>query len=236
MNVNLVGKGWFQEPRSLDTSLFPEKNAWHSWWNETTISFVQQSISDPNALTVLLTGRQYSPFHEKIKSMLLSRKLFFDVISLKPDDSKIQWELMYRQPQLSEKFKGKVTDIPANYTTIIYKKALIQGLVKHHPSVREISIWEDRQRHVRYFKRFLDDFIEQGIIEQGTIHVVRCKEKYLDEQSEIELVNSMIEENFIEYEDIIVEDNIIRENNIKENSAIEDTNVNNDDHNSIVFT
>ncbi|CAG8439758.1 12093_t:CDS:2 [Ambispora leptoticha] len=228
MNVNLIGKGWFQDSRSLDTTSFPEKISWRSWWNETTVSYVRQSVSDPNALTVLLTGRLYSTFHERIKSILSPQNLFFDVISLKPDDAKIQWELLYQQSQLSEKFKGKVTGIPVNHTTMTYKKALIQGLVEHHPSVREISIWEDRRKHISQFKKFLDDFIDQGVIEHGTIHVVRCKKMYLDEQCEIEMKIIIVEDNIIIVEDniIIVEDNIINEDStIKDNIINEDSTI-----------
>ncbi|KAG9285334.1 hypothetical protein G9A89_010809 [Geosiphon pyriformis] len=200
MNKGLIGRGWFQEGRTLEFGKSAEMTGWDGWWNEEVVDQVIESMNDLNALTVLLTGRQYTTFHQKISKMIKTKGLLFDVLGFKPDSNIIEWDKMYQtnSSKLSIK-RNQSAELPLGFSTMVYKKAFISGLLEHHPFAKSIKLWEDRKAHVMQFERYILSLRNQGVIQTGTIRHISAPDRYLDQRRERELVENMIAENFVDY-------------------------------------
>jgi len=102
------------------------------------VSLVELSMQQKDALTVLLTGRSVAGFVPLIKRMVASKKLDFDIIALKPQ----------RGPA-GENIKN----------TIYFKSMFLNDLLNTYFHVDEVKIYEDREKHVKAFEKFLKDYI-----------------------------------------------------------------------------
>jgi hypothetical protein len=138
---------------------------WSNYWNEDVVKKVKTSSSDPSRMTVLLTGRRYYPFHTLIESMLASRGLQFDLIGLRPDPitdgpDHPKGIMFNDEPDVFE-------------TTMDFKTSFIVNMLNSIPSLKEITMWDDRKSHICVFKIYLQDMVEKGIIENGQIVCVK---------------------------------------------------------------
>ncbi|CAK7222344.1 hypothetical protein SBRCBS47491_004834 [Sporothrix bragantina] len=133
--------GWWHDVRILAaTGAGQEKEeprAWEGWWNEQVVELVRLTMKQPGALCVLLTGRSERGFGDLLQRMAKSKKLVFDMITLKPAAG----------PR-NERFKS----------TMAFKQAFLETLMETYSSATEIRIYEDRPRHVDGFREFLEQY------------------------------------------------------------------------------
>jgi len=136
-----VNGGWWHDSRILAATGEgldkEEPRAWDGWWNENIVELIRLSMKQTDALCVLLTGRSESGFSDLIKRMVTSKGLEFDLISLKPA-------------------VGPNNERFAN--TMAFKQTFLQALMETYRYSEEIRIYEDRAKHVRGFRDFLDEY------------------------------------------------------------------------------
>ena len=117
------GLGWFQNTLTLDPKYVEGLG-----FNDGVVAEVERSMKDPNAITVLLTGRTMA-FLSRIKSIVDGRGLSFDEYGLKPTNT--------------------------SDTTMQFKQRFITDLLGKYPEVTRIEMWDDRSKHVSRFTEFL---------------------------------------------------------------------------------
>lgn len=136
-----VNGGWWHDSRILAATgeghEKEEPRAWEGWWNEKIVELIRLSEEQPDALTVLLTGRSESGFSDLIKRMVTARKLNFDMISLKPAVGPNH-----------ERFSS----------TMHFKQEFLKALMETYHNSEEIRIYEDRPKHVQGFRAFLGEY------------------------------------------------------------------------------
>lgn len=119
------GGGWYQNTATLTEKYIDLNN-----FIEETVSEVEKSIADINAVTALLTGRNIA-YNDIIKNIIARKGLVFDYFGLK--------------------FTGKTLDFKYGFI-----KNTIQDIESKGKKVKFINIWEDREDHVKKFKEFLN--------------------------------------------------------------------------------
>ncbi|KAL2268121.1 hypothetical protein VTJ83DRAFT_2967 [Remersonia thermophila] len=136
-----VNGGWWHDSRILAATgeglAKEEPRAWEGWWNEKIVELIRLTNKQKDALCVLLTGRSESGFGDLIKRMVASKGLEFDMISLKPVVG------------------------PSNETfqnTMHFKQVFLEALMETYRHADEIRIYEDRIKHVKGFRDFLDEY------------------------------------------------------------------------------
>lgn len=109
-----------------------ERRAWAGWWNEEVVDLVRETMHDPRALGVLLTGRNKERFGNVLQCMFTAKGLKFDLVSLRTDEFK---------------------------DTIQFKLACLNSLLEYYRSrCKAVYVYEDRAHHVSIFR----DFYENG--------------------------------------------------------------------------
>lgn len=133
--------GWWHDSNilkatgaGLDTE---ESRAWQGWWNEKIVELVRLSMKQPDALTVLLTGRSEKNFSEIIKRIVASKDLEFDMMGLKPAVS-----------PSNQKFQS----------TMHFKQIFLNAMMETYKYAEEIKIYEDRPKHTKGFREFLAEY------------------------------------------------------------------------------
>lgn len=180
--------GWWHNPDILAATgeglEIEEPRAWKGWWNETVVSLVETSIQEKETLTVLLTGRGETNFVHIIQRILNSRNLDFDMIVLKPEVGPSQQQFI---------------------STMEFKQAFLKDLVMTYRHADSIRIYEDRVKHVKGFRDFMEKFNKaflahtpDPMIQARTttctadvVHVCELKSA-LDPQTEIMAVQTAI--------------------------------------------
>lgn len=89
------------------------------------VELVNLSLKQPDALTILLTGRAENNFADIVRRMVASKKLSFHLICLKPQ-------------------AGPNNQIFTS--TMMYKQALLKDLIYTYKDADEIRIYEDRPK------------------------------------------------------------------------------------------
>ncbi|TDZ28590.1 Uncharacterized protein C8035_v007416 [Colletotrichum spinosum] len=133
--------GWWHDSRILaatgEGADVEERKAWEGWWNETIVELIKLSITQKDALCVLLTGRSERGFSELIKRMVKSKGLDFDMIGLKP----------------------AVSPTNQHFTsTMHFKQLFLAAVMETYNSAEEIRIYEDRPKHTKGFRDWLADY------------------------------------------------------------------------------
>ncbi|KAI9476199.1 MAG: hypothetical protein EXX96DRAFT_291454 [Benjaminiella poitrasii] len=165
---NLLGPGWWRDIRSLQV----KNNNWSKFWNEDIVKEVQKSMTDPNRMTVLLTGRRYHPFHTLMDDILSSKGLHFDLIGLRPDPESDKPDrpkgLMFND-QLQNVF----------VTTMEFKTSFIVNILNSVPSLKDIVMWDDRHSHICVFEEYMKQLVANKIVREGRVVCVKgCRPKY----------------------------------------------------------
>ncbi|KAL2151577.1 hypothetical protein VTH82DRAFT_6675 [Thermothelomyces myriococcoides] len=182
-----VNGGWWHDSRILAATgegiEKEEPRAWSGWWNEKIVELIHLSNKQKDALCVLLTGRSESGFSDLIKRMVSSKGLEFDLISLKPAVG----------PN-NERFANTMT----------FKQTFLEALMETYRYAEEIRIYEDRIKHVKGFRDFLDEYNLKkrngagGPDARGTINgeVIQVADvaTYLDPVVEVAEVQQIISE------------------------------------------
>jgi hypothetical protein len=180
-----VNGGWWHDSRILAATgeglAKEEPRAWNGWWNEKIVELIHLSNKQKDALCVLLTGRSESGFGELIKRMAASKGLEFDLVSLKPAVG----------PN-NERFAS----------TMVFKQVFLEALMETYRHAEEIRIYEDRIKHVKGFRDFLDEYNikklngVEGPASRGTINgeVIQVVDMatYLDPIVEVAEVQQII--------------------------------------------
>ena len=94
-------------------------------------------MEQKDVLTVLLTGRAEPAFADLLKKMVATKKLEFDMISLKPASG----------PN-NERFSS----------TMNFKQAFLESLTETYALAEEIRVYEDRVRHVKGFRDYFTSY------------------------------------------------------------------------------
>jgi len=189
----------FHDPRILAATgkglEIEEKRAWKGFWNEKLVKISKECFEDPEALTVLLTGRS-TAYCDLITRILNSKNLNFDLVVLKP-----------------KKERG------VNNSTLAFKYAFIDDVLKLGESIEQVEVYEDRAPHRDAFEYYLKNWRRlkettteehtDGIKEQTLelaeqndmiglkafkVHFVEMPFIHLDEAVEESLVQTMLTE------------------------------------------
>ncbi|KAI8371578.1 uncharacterized protein BYT42DRAFT_537361 [Radiomyces spectabilis] len=187
---NQFGPGWWRDIRSLELGPVDdlEKNGWKGYWNEDIVAQARQAISDEDTMAIVLTGRRYHPFHRVVPAMLSSKSLHFDLIGLRPDP----------ETEAETVWMGKGGNVIYNpqsvfASTMDFKTSFIVNLLDNVPSLRSVTMWDDRRHHVDKFRYYLDHLCKKSLIEKGeVIYVPALRPKY-NPAWERKVVNHILE-------------------------------------------
>lgn len=176
---SVYGPGWWRDIRSLDLGSFEElkKTAWNGFWNEKTVKEARECISDPDTMTVVLTGRRFHPFHLLIPDMLESKNLQFDLIGLRPDPehtTENHWEVRNGYQKLTYNLASSVFK-----STMHFKTCFILNILHNVPSLKNVVMWDDRIPHVYRFREYLSQLHQSRVIDTSSvIYVPGIRPKY----------------------------------------------------------
>lgn len=174
--------GWWSEPRFLQQSI----NEWlmckkhvknvsnddNQYWNFDIVQLTKFSAQESGTLSILMTGRKenlFSPIlNELLKKDVFNEKLKFNGVFLK-----------------KEGFE----------TTLEYKTRCIYELLKYYSSVTEISLYDDREKQLSGFQKFLNEYVNKTKSNLlCNLLYVPGYIKYLSPKAEVEIVLDIIEE------------------------------------------
>lgn len=152
------GLGWYQSlltlsPQYIDPDAFIDS----------TVDAVKESMSNPNAITVLLTGRTVA-YTDLVKALVDRKGLVFDYMGLKP----------------------------FGLRTLPFKYDFIRNVINEaskNGNISKVNIYEDRAEHVDKFKQFLTQMDipnEIHFVKGGDYHMPEEKERELVEDLKID--------------------------------------------------
>ncbi|KAI6779945.1 uncharacterized protein J7T54_000245 [Emericellopsis cladophorae] len=137
----LANGGWWHDARILTATGEgidkEEPRAWEGWWNDKIVDLVRLSMKQPDAFTVLLTGRAESGFAELVKRIVKAKGLEFDMIGLKPVVSPDNLRFV---------------------STMHFKQLFLNALMETYSQALDIRIYEDRPKHTKGFRDFLAEY------------------------------------------------------------------------------
>ena len=140
-DTTFLNGGWWHDPEILaatgDGLDKEEPRAWQGHWNEVIVKLVETSISQKDAVTVLLTGRGETKFADLTNRMLNAKGLDFDLVCLKPEAG----------PQ-NQRFAS----------TMDFKQVFLRDLCFTYNRAENIVVYEDRPKHVKGFREFFERF------------------------------------------------------------------------------
>lgn len=132
----------------------------NSTFNDSVVADVRKSMDDPDTVTVLLTGRTTN-YSDIIQGIVMEEDLEFDEFGFKPTGEKV--------------------------TTFNFKTDFIKDLIDRYDGI-EVNLWEDRIKHVRRFREWLE---LSGI--PGVVHFIDNPDSTMeDEELERELVEELM--------------------------------------------
>ncbi|KAJ5703857.1 hypothetical protein N7493_010995 [Penicillium malachiteum] len=180
--THFANGGWWHDPNILSATgqgmEKEEPRAWQGWWNENIMRLVRLSMEQKDAVTVLLTGRNEAGFADVVKRMVASQKLDFDMICLKPDVGPNG----HRFP-----------------STGVFKHTFLEDLIFTYDEAEEIRVYEDRPKHVKGFRDYLENMnrslqASADTRKPITAEVIQVSEEstYLDPVTEVSEVQRMI--------------------------------------------
>ena len=116
--------GWWSDSLSLSEPCVPDKPS-GAWWIEQVASAAKASISDPDVLAILCTGRSVQSFARfRVPELLRQKGLHFDEVHLKPSTTT---------------------------ATEAFKKGVLLSAIARYPDIEAVHIYEDRANHLSSF-------------------------------------------------------------------------------------
>ncbi|CAG8850639.1 44260_t:CDS:1, partial [Gigaspora margarita] len=109
-------------------------------------------------------------------------------------------ERLEEQSNLNSSSHQKLKSINTRVTTKEFKLMFINELLKHHPSVKSIRLWDDRTHHVKCFQLLFDDLKSRGIVDEAIAKTVFLPIRYFDPHQEYLIVQAMIDDHNKEVE------------------------------------
>ena len=158
--------GRFHDPRILAATgkglEIEERRAWKGFWNEKLVQISKRCFEDPEALTVLLTGRS-TAYCDLITRILKSKGLDFDLVVLKP-----------------KKERG------ASNSTLTFKYAFIDDVLRLGESIEEVEVYEDRAPHRDAFEAYLKNWrrLKETTTEEEYLDGIKGQTLELEEQKD----------------------------------------------------
>ncbi len=128
---------WAYHPASLDVPCVPTEPG-DEYWIASTVDEAKKSIADPAVLAVLVTGRGAASFAKwRVPELLAQKGLHFDSVHLAQGDTKA------------------------------FKLSVLDELLKKHPDIDHVHIWEDHLSNLGAFVQFVES---KGLV--GVAHPV----------------------------------------------------------------
>lgn len=116
---------WFGDPTTLDHPFVPEK-APSRYWNGPVVAKARKSISNPNVLAVMMTGRKALPqFRYRVAELLKQQGLNFDEVHLNTGGG----------------------------STATFKAMMVRRFLQQHPGITRVQMWDDRHNHFVDFEK-----------------------------------------------------------------------------------
>ena len=153
-------RGWFGRPETLEPPLVPSP-APNEWFVDPVCQKLQESKNNPDATTVLLTGR-HSALKNHVFRICHDGKLI-QVEKKTAKDGKEYWTVIDDKIQcffLGDDGPLKKSNKPGE--TFPWKIWIIEQFLEIFPEIELIEIWEDRPEHVEAFRN--QQFLQQIIV------------------------------------------------------------------------
>lgn len=113
---------WWNDVRSLMPPCVPDDPG-NEWWVAPTVAAARKSITDPDVLAVLATGRPAATgLRYRVPELLRAKGLRFDQVHLAPPSGTLSW-----------------------------KRGLLADLIQKYPFIDTVRIWDDRKSHLPVF-------------------------------------------------------------------------------------
>jgi hypothetical protein len=119
-------RGWWSKEQSLNPPCVPD-NPDASWWNLPVVVEAKQSISNPDVLAVLLTGRRDAIFRWRVPELLKGIGLRFDQVAL-----------------------GQGASVAA------FKAQVVSQLLSRYPVIGRVVFWDDTAENLAAVGRVVE--------------------------------------------------------------------------------
>ncbi|CAI4048843.1 uncharacterized protein SKDI_13G3940 [Saccharomyces kudriavzevii IFO 1802] len=176
----LPNGGWWNEPEFLRTAIKTSSDQPRRFsWNEEIVKLAERSYRAKDTVSIVLTGREEGKFHELIQYALQT--------------ARDHWECSPNEFRFNAVCLKKTS--MSKYTSE-YKKALMQDFLEYYPSLRELTIYDDRAHQIEAFKSFFRSLDLPSL--QWFAIPVRPFTKSLPREQELKLIREMVSENNIQ--------------------------------------
>lgn len=142
---------WIVDNSSLGRPCVPDKPG-SDWWVSPVVNDAKQSISDPDILAIVCTGRAQSVggFRYRIPELLKGKGLNFDLVYLNPGQD-----------------------------TKAFKQQIISKLTRQFPEIDTVHIWENHPQHLPSFIKHVEKLGLQGVphFVRSTPHPTTCTQE-----------------------------------------------------------
>jgi len=158
-----IRRGWWGRKETLEPPLVPNPTP-ESFFITDPCQALLKSKADPDAITVLMTGR-----HAGLKNQVLRIAGDGNLIDVRKKVSENN-EIFYESidSEITCWFLGENGPNPQGSkpnSTLPWKMWIIEQYLELHPNLTKIVIWEDREEHVKEFES-LNDVVEPEVVVQ----------------------------------------------------------------------
>jgi hypothetical protein len=161
---------WFCDPRTLSAPYVPQIPS-TEWWNHEIVEIAKER--SPTTLNVLLTGRRKELFLQRITELCQCVGLDFDCYFC----------------------KETACDSGHSGTTLDFKLSVIEHLIDSFGNIRDIELYDDREKHVARFSSAFECLVAEGRIDTFTTRVITIPEAdhlFMDSELEKQLVFDLV--------------------------------------------
>lgn len=122
-----------------------DENVWDIKPIDDVVNDYNRVINEPNSMVIMITGRIHK-LKEKVMFFLKKYNLVFD---------------HYLFNKGGETSRDKIKQITE--------------LLKQHPTIKHIEMWDDRDSHIPIFNDWLNTLVKDGVIDSFEIHKVESE-------------------------------------------------------------
>jgi hypothetical protein len=120
---------WGADPQALAPPYVPTRPG-SSWWNQGVIQDARESIADPDAHAILMTGRPRHIFKGRIEELLAQQNLVFEFAQCNP--------------------------VRERGSTMPWKRSVLMGILDRHPHIRSVTLWDDDGTKIPHYVEALE--------------------------------------------------------------------------------
>ncbi|KAJ1914242.1 hypothetical protein H4219_004880 [Mycoemilia scoparia] len=193
--------GWFHDQRTLCPPYLDDST---NHWILHVLKRARQEISRSDTMTVLLTGRTYDTYDKRIRELLKSQNLNFDMIILKevhkvPFSSNFTYGDDYDSSpsgNLDAYKEGYINPLTTKLpNTFLYKMQVLEDILDCVPTLEDIYMWDDRPYQCERMQQYLDTIRARNPdrINHTDVYYVSPETIYMPKELEIDIVHSMIQ-------------------------------------------